>query len=446
MLERDSHALLWLTTFDGFGIGLLRDMWRIPTYVDEYNAEFYHMAVLRAQAQRGGRPWSLVRLIGQYMVGIWYGTVLSCVPPESWSLALAESESVPREIRDVLDINILAGLVGMSFGVWLVGSLEEHVRAGHIGFVLMGAILGQLLRVNLIPGMEMDPLEEGDAASLRGYNTLGAMLAFHYASSWHPTLFADDGHTDGKFSSERGLFRRLAVVLGCATVFWMLAGFGAYDKASITVQDKTTGLPQTIRVKEMVSNILASPAVQQFSAAIGHLYSHLLEHGFEETLKLLKEKLVRHHATNTQTDYCRCRLVSLTLRLPSRSQWLTNSLTLSTDSFCHCSPGKCCALQDFEGEHSAYEVLGLEPGATSSEVKKAYHKLSRQHHPDKNPQDPEGAAERMTAINNAYEKLNEINKRREDTGRTGDAGDGDSKSRTKAKGSGKDNRKKRSGS
>ena len=94
-------------------------------------------------------------------------------------------------------------------------------------------------------------------------------------------------------------------------------------------------------------------------------------------------------------------------------------------------------MQDFEGEHNAYEVLGLEPGATSAEVKKAYHKLSRQHHPDKNPQDPEGAAEKMTAINNAYEKLTEINKRRESSGRGGDVADGNSKSRTKAKGKSK---------
>lgn len=109
----------------------------------------------------------------------------------------------------------------------------------------------------------------------------------------------------------------------------------------------------------MVQNILASPAVQQFYAAAGHLYYHFLEHGLEETFKLLKEKL------------------------------------------------------DFEGETSAYTVLELEPGATPSEIKKAYRKLSMLHHPDKNPHDPEGAAERMAAINNAYEKLNEITKRRD---------------------------------
>ena len=32
-----SAALLWMWTFGGFYIGYLRDMWRIPTYVAEYN-------------------------------------------------------------------------------------------------------------------------------------------------------------------------------------------------------------------------------------------------------------------------------------------------------------------------------------------------------------------------------------------------------------------------
>jgi curved DNA-binding protein CbpA len=59
-------------------------------------------------------------------------------------------------------------------------------------------------------------------------------------------------------------------------------------------------------------------------------------------------------------------------------------------------------------------------GATPSEIKKAYHKLSMQHHPDKNPQNPEAAAEKMTAINDAYEKLSEMSKRRERRGRSGE--------------------------
>jgi molecular chaperone DnaJ len=50
-----------------------------------------------------------------------------------------------------------------------------------------------------------------------------------------------------------------------------------------------------------------------------------------------------------------------------------------------------------------YEVLGLKNGASESEIKKAYRKLSKKYHPDVNPSDE--AKTKMTEINEAYEIL-----------------------------------------
>lgn len=55
-------------------------------------------------------------------------------------------------------------------------------------------------------------------------------------------------------------------------------------------------------------------------------------------------------------------------------------------------------------EQNYYELLGVSRDATSEEIKKAYHRLARQYHPDVNPDNTE-AAERFKEINQIYEVL-----------------------------------------
>ncbi len=53
-----------------------------------------------------------------------------------------------------------------------------------------------------------------------------------------------------------------------------------------------------------------------------------------------------------------------------------------------------------------YDLLGISPSATLAEIKKAYRKLARQHHPDMNHGDPDAAA-RFKLITEACEVLSD---------------------------------------
>src|SRR6476469_8441698 len=54
-----------------------------------------------------------------------------------------------------------------------------------------------------------------------------------------------------------------------------------------------------------------------------------------------------------------------------------------------------------------YKVLGVSETATESEIRRAYRKLAKQHHPDANP----GSEDRFKEISAAYDVLSDADKR-----------------------------------
>ncbi|HEV2428289.1 MAG TPA: J domain-containing protein [Thermoplasmata archaeon] len=58
-----------------------------------------------------------------------------------------------------------------------------------------------------------------------------------------------------------------------------------------------------------------------------------------------------------------------------------------------------------------YDVLGVSRGANTDEIKSAYRKLARQHHPDMNKENPKAAEEKFKELSEAYEILVDPEKR-----------------------------------
>ena len=62
-----------------------------------------------------------------------------------------------------------------------------------------------------------------------------------------------------------------------------------------------------------------------------------------------------------------------------------------------------------------YKVLGVSPDASDDEIKRAYRRLAKEYHPDRNPGD-ETAAKKMQQINAAYEQIKNPEKAQPNTG------------------------------
>src|SRR5437764_2796282 len=68
-------------------------------------------------------------------------------------------------------------------------------------------------------------------------------------------------------------------------------------------------------------------------------------------------------------------------------------------------------MSDRSEKRDYYEVLSVERGAASDDIRKAYKREALKHHPDRNPGDASAEA-KFKAVNEAYQVLSDDDKRR----------------------------------
>ncbi|NWQ92043.1 DJC22 protein, partial [Burhinus bistriatus] len=125
-LGRDSHALLWMLTLGGFGAGWLWDFWHLPGWVATANGA-------GVAGDRGGTVPGLspLRLVGQVMVGMYFGLVAALGLP--WVPAL------------------LAQPLAVGLGVQLVSSVGD--QTAEAPSILAAAFLASLLFQSRVLGV-----------------------------------------------------------------------------------------------------------------------------------------------------------------------------------------------------------------------------------------------------------------------------------------------------
>ena len=111
---RDRQALVWWFLPGGyFGLGWIRDMWRIPEYVKESNRESGWWTLEEEKMRRTERPpWKMARWGGMLVVG----NMLGMLP----------SMAVPNKDEIGYDLSLIGTLLtplGCALGIWLVGNI-----------------------------------------------------------------------------------------------------------------------------------------------------------------------------------------------------------------------------------------------------------------------------------------------------------------------------------
>ena len=217
-LKRDKQAFVWWCLPGGyFGLGWVRDLWRIPEYVREANLESGWLLQQQEKMRVSATPpWKMARWGGMLVVGNMFGMLPAMAVPNKEELGV-----------DLSLVGTLLTPLGCAVGIWLVGNIGRW--KGNISRPLIGC-----------------------------YLTLPAYLYGMNVVSWTTIIgaycFRREWRSMGKPS--KPWYIRLLVLSLCSCLYLSMWGSYLYFNAEVVHNgDK-------IKLREAVGNFVKSPAVQ----------------------------------------------------------------------------------------------------------------------------------------------------------------------------------------
>ena len=246
-LGRDRQAFVWWSTFGGlFLVGWFRDLWRIPSYVDDANEEKDVMEELnRKMRLRKEPPFNVTRFAGEMSVGYFYGLLVR----------LAIPEEAPKSV-----VAFLVPL-GIAVGIHVVGNIGRE--KGRFRYPFVSCFISYLILYYLT----------GEDVSYMYCALFGAMT-FNYFREYR---------RDVKHRTKCARMTTLALsgLLICSLWCSFL-----YFNAHVTTEDG-----EKIRLRDSVNHFFKSPAWLEFKETFWGLYAEAQKQGwrnvYDELVKAL---------------------------------------------------------------------------------------------------------------------------------------------------------------
>lgn len=249
-LGRDRQALVWCMTLGGyFGLGWLRDIWRIPYYVRYANRDPKSTDQLKERMRKHPKPpSSTARSMGQMIVSDALGYMILYALPV---------DHIPE---NYVALAALPVPLAVAIGVHLVGNIGE--QEGNFKMPLLGAYLTY-------------PLYFWSTHSVFWTSLLSSYFFNNYTKSWRL-----------KPRPAKPLVQRLAVFATCSLLYSSMWASWLYFNCSMTDNDGTE-----VKCRDSIRHFFSSPLWQDFKSVVLAMYNQLRLKGWGELWRLLMEAL-----------------------------------------------------------------------------------------------------------------------------------------------------------